>query len=92
MRTAPLSRAANLAGRARLTSTPVGSGDARRPPNASSTFSAAVRPNRTSHAFGIASEFTMVPVASLSSIRAPEAFESVNVSVSDLASVCADRP
>ena len=53
---------------------------------ASTTWSATVRPKRASHAFGIASEFRIVPVASPSRIRAPEAFESVSVSVSSVSS------
>ena len=49
---------------------------------ASTTWSATVRPKRASHACGIGSEFSIVPVASPSRIRAPDAFESVSVSVS----------
>ena len=49
---------------------------------ASTTWPATVRPKRASHAFGIGSEFSIVPVASASRSRAPDAFERVSVSVS----------
>ena len=49
---------------------------------ASSTCSATVRPNRESHACGMWSVFSIVPVASLSARYAPDGFESVTVSVS----------
>ena len=45
-----------------------------------------MRPNRASHASGIGSEFSIVPVASPPQIRAPAAFESVSVSVSPVSS------
>ena len=45
-------------------------------------WSEAVRPNRASHAFGIASVLMIRPVAVPSSMAAPEALLSVNVSVS----------
>ena len=48
------------------------------------TCSATVRPKRASHAFGIASEFSMVPmaVASLSQALPPRGLESVSTNVS----------
>ena len=41
-----------------------------------------MRPNRASHACGRGSEFSMVPVATPSSIRAPEGFDNASASVS----------
>ena len=46
------------------------------------TCSASVRPNRASHARGIASAFSMVPTASSSTIQAPCAFRSFSRNVS----------
>ena len=48
----------------------------------STTCSATVRPNRASHAFGILSVFSIVPVASRSPSRAPATFESRSRNVS----------
>ena len=55
-----------------------------RPRTASSACSAAVRPKRASHACGIASRFSIVPVAvaSWSHALPREGFESVSVNVS----------
>ena len=53
-----------------------------------STLSDAARPNRASQAFGIRSEFTMVPVAVPSSITATRASDRVRVRVSE-PSLCA---
>ena len=49
---------------------------------ASTTWPATVRPKRASHAFGIGPEFSIVPVASASRIRAPVGSDKVSVSVS----------
>ena len=54
----------------------------RRAVSASTTCVPTVRPKRTIHAFGIGSEFSIVPVAVASSMRAPEALASISVSVS----------
>ena len=67
---------------ATLASTPGARGASSRLSTASSTWLATVRPNRASHALGIASVLSMVPVASPSSIVAPDGLESVNVIVS----------
>ena len=53
----------------------------RRSSTASSTWPETVRPNRASHAFGIASVFSIVPVAVPSARYAPDGLESVSVSV-----------
>ena len=55
---------------------------ASRSPTASSTCPAAVRPKRASQARGSGSLLTIVPVAAASRMRAPDAFDSVSVSVS----------
>ena len=56
---------------------------------ASRTWSATVRPKRASHACGIASEFSMVPVASPSAMRTfSDGLDSVSVIVSE-PSLCA---
>ena len=47
-----------------------------------------MRPKRAIHACGIGSEFSIVPVAVPSAIRAPDAFERESVSVSE-PSLCA---
>ena len=57
-------------------------GASSRAPTASTTCSASVRPNRASHAFGILSVFSIVPVASRSPSRAPSTFESRSRKVS----------
>ena len=55
----------------------------RRWPRASTTCDPTVRPNRTIHASGMWSVLLMVPVAEPSSMYAPDAFDSVSVSVSE---------
>ena len=55
-----------------------------RGPTASSTCSATVRPKRASHALGMWSVFSIVPVASPSARYAPEGFDSTSFSVSEL--------
>ena len=59
----------------------------RRSPIASVTCSAAARPKRASHARGMGSAFTIVPVASPSAIRAPRALDNLNVNVSSPSSI-----
>ena len=70
-----------------VTCEPPPAGPESRVPMASVTWSATVRPKRASHACGIGSEFTIVPVASPSPMRAPEGFESVSVCVSSPSSM-----
>ena len=65
---------------------PAARGIPRRVVTASTTWSATVRPKRAIHAFGIGPSLVIVPVASPSEIDAPEAFPSLNVSVSPLSS------
>ena len=57
-------------------------GAARRASTASSTWSVTVRPKRASHACGMWSAFSIVPVATPSAIRAPVAAVSRSVKVS----------
>ena len=62
--------------------TPAVRGAASRASTTLSTWSVTVRPNRASHAAGMWSVFSMVPVATPSAITAPVAAESRSVSVS----------
>ena len=59
-----------------------------RPSMASTTWSDAARPKRASHACGIGSAFSMVPIAEATDRYAPEALLSASVNVSP-ASSCA---
>ena len=68
---------------ASVTSTPGARGAASRASTASIACSATVRPKRASHACGIASEFSIVPVAAPSAMRAPTGFESLSTIVSE---------
>ena len=74
-----------------LTSVPPARSTPTLSPMASTTWPAAVRPKRASHACGSGSEFSIVPVATPSAIRAPDAFESRNVSVSSPSSWTSSR-
>ena len=69
-----------------VTREPPGGPD-RRPATASTTWPATVRPKRDSHIFCNGSEFSIVPVAVPSAIRAPEAFTSRSVKVSSPSSI-----
>ena len=61
---------------------PAPRGASRRASTPASTCSATVRPNRASHALGIGSAFSIVPVATRSAMAAPCAFESLSLNVS----------
>ena len=91
---APRSRAGNVAlsgenppptcSPATRTSTPGRGASLRRRATASMTCAATVRPKRASHAFGIGSSFSIVPVPVPSAMRAfSDGLESVSVSVSE---------
>ena len=66
-------------------------GPDRRPATASTTWPATVRPKRDSHIFCSGSELTIVPVATPSAIRAPEAFESRSVNASSPSSITSSK-
>ena len=68
-----------------------GAPPSRRSPSASTTCEPTVRPNRTIHARGIWSVFSIVPVATPSAITAPDAAESRSVSVSSPSSWASSR-
>ena len=61
---------------------PASRGAVSRASTASSTWPVTVRPKRASHAAGISSVFSIVPVAAPSAIRAPAAFVSRSVTIS----------